>query len=1216
MTTIRCDPNISDPNYDVSLSDGITTVGLLLHNGQGRDKKAISRSPIVRTGLKTATGATQYSDLTPPYKSDAQIDWVGGRGAVEFEKDVTRYFDAYNVNTQHSGQLILGGQGVYNVGVREQDEINNLPGYGGNWGMLEWYALTGSNYTDTIFTATTLASPTQIEVWIRRVGVPVDDLLVEIYSGVTTYITASVTPTTITDTIGLLHSFDAVVTTPLTNATGYHLKIYTAGNGTAANHWEVGCDAMLSFPGPYYRIIGTDAPTTAFFFEYKGGLYIATSPDSRVDGKVLMNGYRGVADSNAADKTYLNDSTQDFSTVPDNSIVALWDGAGVTESQNWRSITSGQPVRVAVSPDWALTHVASGNTATLFNILGCNTWTSTGVTVKPTTDIENTGEIEWIASGEAADGSLPITRFRQYADATGIWKTESAIEAGVQATFIKAVPHATLDRVLWLASNNDAAKEVSIMRCNIPKTVTEALSAMQVYRSATTDGFMRERFLTPIASDSFDRADGAPGNTDGYGHTVAYPFLSGGSGKAWGITPTIGTPTISGNRLICTLSSGKGITGVDTLVASHTVQASCYRSAGYVGLVVRYADANNYVYCKSGGGQLALYKVVGGATTLIADVTTIWVTGDVMKLEASLTKFRMFNNGVQIGFEYTITDAALQGGTVAGVYTTDAANTWDYFVAWETAVTVTDVSTNSASVWVPGAFTTGIIASDVVTSADWRRYKYMRMVITSTKDMAAGELELLVDNNALCASPCKTVALAAMVANVTYGYGPSYAATMDVDMALTAVADAETVISCGLNLTIDPAINFTLSVAFEYLDPDTKTIPIGTREGRITGLETYPIATGGALYPWVLKEDGFWYVDTGDVAKQANLREMESVKGSNNGRLHLVNDVYLYFSLGAGIQRYYNYTLESVGPNLDAGMPEDCQGYPVHGVGYPGCVYVAYDGGDNNYSSVLVLNGKNWHTVYRAPRKGLRIRRIAVQVIPGDAPDRLWISQGADVLWIPIPSFTTNPYYDSNYRYAHEGYLTTAWMYLGMKDVSKVFHSVKIFSEGLTSGQTVKVEYRLDEATAWVAMTTTFTVSPMQEVKFIDNVRGKRIQFRIRLETDDNSKTPRITAFLLESITDVKPHYQYTMTFLLSDGITEIDEIDTDSGKPRAEDKLAILDGWVENLTTLTMSGLYSVFAVNAPKKVKIEAFPVTPTFLNSEDQVEQHLVQLTVVEV
>jgi hypothetical protein len=294
-------------------------------------------------------------------------------------------------------------------------------------------------------------------------------------------------------------------------------------------------------------------------------------------------------------------------------------------------------------------------------------------------------------------------------------------------------------------------------------------------------------------------------------------------------------------------------------------------------------------------------------------------------------------------------------------------------------------------------------------------------------------------------------------------------------------------------------------------------------------------------------------------------------------------------------------------------MPEDCQGYPVHGVGYPGCVYVAYDGGDDNYSSVLALNGKNWHTVYRAPRKGLRIRRLHVQVIPGSSVDRLWISQGMDAAWIPIPSFTTNPYYDTNYRYAHEGYLTTAWIYLGMKDVSKVFHSVKIYSEGLSDGQTVKVEYRLDEDTAWVAMPTTFTVSPMQEVGFIDNVRGKRIQFRIRLETDDNSKTPRVTAFLLESITDVKPRYQYPLNFLLTDGIVEIEDKDEEASKPRAEDLCLTLDGWVENLTTLTMHSLYSVFN---NKHVKIEAYPIRPIKVNPEDQVEQHLVQLTVVEV
>lgn len=131
------------------------------------------------------------------------------------------------------------------------------------------------------------------------------------------------------------------------------------------------------------------------------------------------------------------------------------------------------------------------------------------------------------------------------------------------------------------------------------------------------------------------------------------------------------TPTalVSGTSVSGTLNvsdSGK----TDT----HTV-AGLTRAGGNIGIVTRYADANNYVIAYHEGANVKIDKVVAGVTTNVASVAKTYSAGADLEVSWNGTNIRVFYNANQLNNDgYTISDAALQTGTQVGVYSTDAGN--------------------------------------------------------------------------------------------------------------------------------------------------------------------------------------------------------------------------------------------------------------------------------------------------------------------------------------------------------------------------------------------------------------------------------------------------------------------------------------------------------------------------------------------------------------
>lgn len=127
------------------------------------------------------------------------------------------------------------------------------------------------------------------------------------------------------------------------------------------------------------------------------------------------------------------------------------------------------------------------------------------------------------------------------------------------------------------------------------------------------------------------------------------------------------------------LVSGTGVSGTLNVSDSGKTDTVCVagltRAGGNIGIVTRYADANNYVITYHDGTNVKIDKVVGGSSSNVANVAKTYSAGADLEVVWNGTNIRAFYNGNQLSDDgYTVSDAGLQTGTQVGVYSTNAGN--------------------------------------------------------------------------------------------------------------------------------------------------------------------------------------------------------------------------------------------------------------------------------------------------------------------------------------------------------------------------------------------------------------------------------------------------------------------------------------------------------------------------------------------------------------
>jgi hypothetical protein len=253
--------------------------------------------------------------------------------------------------------------------------------------------------------------------------------------------------------------------------------------------------------------------------------------------------------------------------------------------------------------------------------------------------------------------------------------------------------------------------------------------------------------------------------------------------------------------------------------------------------------------------------------------------------------------------------------------------------------------------------------------------------------------------------------------------------------------------------------------------------------------------------------------------------------------------------------------------------------------------------------SILCHNGVGWHEIWRLAEEtfdgdyipimttGGQISDMMVQVIPGRLVDRLWFNVSNTIHYLPI---ALNPRQESNdndivekldigspYTFLTGSWIETSWITAGLPDINKFWKSVILQSESLSFGyhMTVSLAFRVDDDDDSWNTAGTFTISPSQEINLsaTNNVSGKRIKFKLTLNTSDEYKSPRIIALVIKAIVRMPVKQSWLLTFI-SNPKVGLDK------KPLGDDQgdlLSQLETWADSedhATPLTMNANHSFY--------------------------------------
>ena len=361
MSNLR--PGVIVPDYHLELTDGTETYGLKFRGFQ------ISTLSEDRFTLDFRSENKRIGEF------DEQRDWTAGMAKEYLSDSPSGFFDGQNIWTLSSGHLINGLQWRFAKGLRDADF--NMPG------SVTWKNLIGATrFIDVKFTASANYNAAHALAWIRRVGNP-GTLTVELCSDSggspdSVLKTMTVTVSTVTDIVSVLHDFELDSVQALTSGTDYHFKIYGSSVDAMKSCWQVACDAsaagLISADGttwaasaysPYYRVTDADISRKFFPFIFEGAMYLVDSKDDLTTAsKLYINGIRGKATS-ATSTTIVDTSLTLVADRYINAYIRIVRGTGAGQTRKitdndtnsftvatWDKTPSTDSEFVVYSTDW------------------------------------------------------------------------------------------------------------------------------------------------------------------------------------------------------------------------------------------------------------------------------------------------------------------------------------------------------------------------------------------------------------------------------------------------------------------------------------------------------------------------------------------------------------------------------------------------------------------------------------------------------------------------------------------------------------------------------------------------------------------------------------------------------------------------------------------------------------------------------------------------
>ncbi len=176
-------PTDTEPTHLITLQDRHgAKVGLIACDNKGaRDDRAITRTPLDRSGIKIAQGQGKYSDRMPPLSEVDQDNWTGGLG-LRFLEDRERYYHGENLETSLLGRALIG-PAPHSASSVPLSALGGVFFDGPIYGSVAFVRLIGANrFLARKFTTTGVVTINRVQVWVQKRGVPGGDLRVRIHA--------------------------------------------------------------------------------------------------------------------------------------------------------------------------------------------------------------------------------------------------------------------------------------------------------------------------------------------------------------------------------------------------------------------------------------------------------------------------------------------------------------------------------------------------------------------------------------------------------------------------------------------------------------------------------------------------------------------------------------------------------------------------------------------------------------------------------------------------------------------------------------------------------------------------------------------------------------------------------------------------------------------------------------------------------------------------
>lgn len=1152
LSSVNVGPAAKKPTHDLKLTDiSGNELGLILCNKQAKiDPRNLVISAMPRTPLRTSEGATGYDDMEPPYVTEVQQTWVGGRGQDDFGKDRTKFYDSYRMDTTREfpvcGPMETDHAGV-GVEVLNLDIQSPIDG--------SFAVTTISDYVNfrvEIENAGTINS-VAIRLGNNDVATTFDYAIVLTNSGVLPGAPAGLDMTEYSMEADENEEAYAIFSCNVAAEVGQFLNI-VIGNFSAdmTVYYSVTCDDIfedeqtddlllttedglmliaededdradeiqfyntvtpaweteLSLASIYGSVIyGTNSYMR--MFEYKHQIYAIVNDTDQVTAPSLyMNGYRGVVTRhNAGNKFKMYTNLTLTANELQGKIVYIYNGPGENELQPWRTIAGNTTTGTLTFDDmWNITQT----TNTEFVILGTDTWkeiTGHGLT-KPVTDVAICKDYAVFAQGP----NVGVRFMREYNN-SGSWSRQFAGHAENQGPTGTGTLIADLlevgvlpdgETVLWRARVDNSYVDYSLIgdwdATGSPLTGTMLFFDVN-YRDRQDLILQRDRLYVDLYENTLELQNSN------------YLYLE---------------------RIVADLKlEVKRIIGDAGTIADPD---DSYTEAGrtWTALLEEAEDK----YALADAAITDLQRQFDDLTVEHKRLLVDWGLAD-----NDDEKIQVIRNDHNIYIEKT----RIAGST--GTYDADDATPFSGSITTPTDVTYAGGIAHNVLL----GSSTPQAGSDLDEAQD--AYDLAKEDIRSLADRAyeiIGDGTIAAPGDILTGDGAETISselkraeadLATELAKMNRAVSDSNAikrAILDLTYQITETTTESEDNSTSLlsTPTLAAHTDTVVNVAHRFLP---YYVTCGNPASNITGMVMY----GQPQIPYILKEDSIGSVYN-NIYSEIPVREMKWVRSEVNGKAAMQHGVYLYFNIAGGmIERYYDMNLDDVGPTKDEGLPRVRQGEISCLLPYPGRWYAAVNAGLDGYSSILCNNGMGWHEIYRADTIGKMITNMYVQTIPGfDNADRLFISEGTGIVSMPIVINPTKQYDYEFFGYDEINlpYIESGWIDFGLKDVNKFFDKVSIFSD-CTDTETPKgteykilVYYKVDNQKSWKMADGKAGAYPGQEIvlKRNSSLYGKRIKLRIAMQSNTSqTETPRLKAVVVKAILRVPVKRSFVATFLM-----------------------------------------------------------------------------------